>query len=451
MLEALLRRPGSQLQHACDEAWAPGLAREGRRILAEAFGLDGNDHAPGSAAVDSRRPRSAGPVPRPFAPGPRCPALDGPALAELCGWLRLTEPPWPPARTTSSRAARLLAVAGALGRISLLAAAPTDQGAIGPAIAGEASAWALCRTAALLVAAAQRGPAGRVAPRGRSAGRSSAFTKFSAGVSSGDMGRPTKGMRRRGSSLGLASAQGSSFVASSWHERSAPQPGDEVLAHWMLPGGRQSEGVEDAIVEAYDEDRQRVFLQYADGLRLSAPLSWVVQRREPCRPEEHPSEEAEFSPPPACSILGVMPADGADYALQRLLQRGAAAGQVCARVRSLCARPRGAGLQPLAAALRASLAEAPESARSAVVEALCALCGSGSVDAPVARILTNAVLLSGCDHLPCTQRQLALLKRAAALSDTQRSKLGALFDARRRWCPPASLISAARVPRVYAG
>lgn len=228
-------------------------------------------------------------------------------------------------------------------------------------------------------------------------------------------------------------------------------PGDAVLAHWTLPSGDRSDGVEDATVLAVDLERELVWLRYVDGLQSNVPLSWVVQMQgrhaqrkagdstmaallHSGAKEEDAVEAAADLAPAARSVLHVTPADGADYSLQRLLQRGAPLAEICARVRTLCSRPNGAGLQPLTSALRFVLSK-PGPAQNLCLEALCILCNSCAEDAALARLYANAILLSGSHVLPCTARQLALLRKSKALSKVQLSKLEVLFQEAPRWRP----------------
>jgi hypothetical protein len=88
------------LEEATDPRRAAFLRYEGRRHVAEAFGISPMEF--GHAAASPSRAQS------------QCTALDPAVLAEACGLLRLEEGQ-PPARTQKGRAERMLAIVGALG------------------------------------------------------------------------------------------------------------------------------------------------------------------------------------------------------------------------------------------------------------------------------------------------------------------------------------------------
>eukprot|EP00927_Polykrikos_kofoidii_P012962 TRINITY_DN15647_c0_g4_i1.p1 TRINITY_DN15647_c0_g4~~TRINITY_DN15647_c0_g4_i1.p1 ORF type:complete len:434 (+),score=46.70 TRINITY_DN15647_c0_g4_i1:67-1368(+) len=407
ILENLARRDCPELIHACDPLCAPCIAREGRCLFAEALG-----HIPPSGTW--REIASCG-RPLPTDAGVRCPELDGPVLSEVCGLLHLDMgPSWPPVRTRGARARRLLAVGGALGRLSIMAhvgdgrSRDTDH---------KVAAWLLGGIVRLLLVAASSrfgcdfvggGDVRAAPPHLRGAGR-------------------PYGNRPRSCAPGGAVPLGHSPL----------MPGDEVLAHWALPSGKRSNGVEDAVVLEVDPGRKLALLRYMDGLEVSVPAEWVVEHHRRQHKEYHRQRCDEESPSSAsCSILGVVSADGADHALLRLIQRGAPSAEICARVRLLCARASGAGLEPLAVAVRAALPAAPEPHQLILMEVICALCGGGAEDASFARTFVNAVLLSGCDKLACTHRQRGLIQRSEVLTVTQKSKLEALFHRpRHMWLP----------------
>eukprot|EP00929_Paragymnodinium_shiwhaense_P078332 TRINITY_DN40597_c0_g1_i1.p1 TRINITY_DN40597_c0_g1~~TRINITY_DN40597_c0_g1_i1.p1 ORF type:complete len:561 (-),score=111.99 TRINITY_DN40597_c0_g1_i1:15-1643(-) len=493
VIEAMVRGGCTQLFQASDSGISPTLAREGRWLVAEALGLPAPDARKSTASAG--RPRSA-------EAGARCPALDAPVLAEVCGLLQLHRAPlWPAARTVAARASRLLAVLGGLGRVSMMATAPVADD---PALDGEAAAWVLSSISQLLAAvssvlthAGRRG--GGAGMRRRPMNATAAPYRHAA----------VRSPRR------AAMAPGGAHVRAGAGPVLEPEedvlgPGDEVLAHWPLPTGDRSDGVEDAVVLGADMEVGSVRLEYADGMELEVPRSWIVQlvRRRTSPSGAHDAlaaqrrmaallaaeedgeeadarmaallaagaeedaaemrmaallaagadpeaayeatagdramaallasgakEEDQALGPAAC--LGrrpISPADGADYHLLRLLERGAPLADICARVRALCSRPNGAGLQPLTASLHAALHK-PGGAQTMCLEVLCILCNSSSDDAALARLFANAILLSRCDPLPCTARQLALLRKSRALSVVQLSKLESLFCEPPRWRP----------------
>jgi len=237
-----------------------------------------------------------------------------------------------------------------------------------------------------------------------------------------------------------------------------------VLAHWPLPSGDRSRGVEDAMVLGVDPGRAAVGLRYIDGLEIEVPQAWVVAAadRRPvatvaafrpsasCRAEltcELPGEPRRAAPQSA-ELCAAAPApadatanpgeaeerEASDYPLLRLLQVAAPAEELAARVRQLIHRPRGDGAAAVSETLRCGLAAAPVAGQRACVDALLVLCAGGVEDAPVARAFANDILLSGCSRLPCTPRQLRLLEQSAALTDQQRAKLGVLGSVpRRQW------------------
>jgi len=386
-----------ELVLACEKGIAPGLAREGRRLLSDALGVPSSELGDRRHVERHRRPLSAG------ARGARCAALDRGLLAEVCCVLRLDREPWPSARTPCARAERLLAVVGALGRRMLHG---TDESV------EQATEWAVRHLAQLLASVGRQPKMRRVRPRPASVGRLDSRSHTG-----------TLGMSLPASPLAV---------------------GDAVLAHWAAADGAQSSSVEDATVLGVSRDGRRVSLLFVDGMELEVPCSWVVQRCEPSVADHGHAEFVDSTlrrfedlPPavsgtPAYSVLHVAPADGADFTLQRLLQRGAPPAEVAARVVWLCNRPRGAGVVPLTAALT-DLATAPQSAQQACVEALCALCRGAGEDAPAARAFANAVLLSGCHRLCCSSVQLRTLRGAAVLSQTQRRKLETLFQPPGHW------------------
>merc|ERR1712070_338741 len=126
---------------------------------------------------------------------------------------------------------------------------------------------------------------------------------------------------------------------------------------------------------------------------------------------------------PTYSLLGFTPVGDGDYSLERLLQAASSPAEIAVRVRDLCELPRGDGLQALVMAISTALPSAPVLGQQNCMEALCALCSGGAGDAHAARALANAMLLSNCGQVPCTPWQLSILRSAAALSETQRSKL----------------------------
>jgi len=376
----------------------------------------------------------------------RCAALDLPVLAEACDLLGFARGHWPlGARTHRGAAERTLAVAGALGCV--VAARRSDN-------FREAAAWALSALAQTL---AEIG-----AQRQASAETAAAVGDHSLHRSAGRMRTGTGGFDRAGSAgrrggAGGSRGSGSRSPASRARLRRAasnpalqagalrlPRVGDEVLAHWPLPDGSKSRGVEDALVLGADPGKALIALRFIDGMELEVPPDWVATRPDgkPIRrnSQDTPSEENEEEeedvvtprwPPPAAPSAAAL--NSADYPLLRLLQVAAPAAEICGRMRDLFDRPRGLGLDGISAALRVALAAAPVAGQRACMEALCTFCNGGAEDAMVARHIANSILLSGCARLSCTSRQLEILRHARPLSEVQRAKLVALCQPAKAW------------------
>lgn len=380
-------RRSSVLQQALDARRGSFLRWEGRRHVAEALGL---------AAVSADVEVTSASCPASAKAGTRCLALDVVVLAEVCSLLCLDAAPWPPARTKSSRAERMLAIIGALDCAALVPK---------PGCLDTASGEILSRLVSMLSAVAQR--------------------RQVAALSSKRATRRCNG-RSTSQTYGWNSHRLDSSTRFQSVSRSALRPRDEVLAHWALPDGEPSRSLEEAVVLSTDPSSGRTRLRYVDGMELVVPSSWISQRRPPGNHECSSDALQPVDLESPSGISGFVPVLDCDYPLERLIRGACSPAEICARARCLCARPRGAGLALLAAAVAAALPCAPEQGQQNCVEALCALCSGGGGDAESARAMANAILLSNCGQIACTPWQLSTLRSAPALSDTQRNKLLAL-------------------------
>mmetsp|Transcript_121831 Transcript_121831/g.389579 ORF Transcript_121831/g.389579 Transcript_121831/m.389579 type:complete len:486 (+) Transcript_121831:24-1481(+) len=402
------------------------LAREGRRALARALGqpLLASGSLPGFAkSSSSRRPRSAqrrggGSLGGSGGPGPtwpRCAELDSPVLAEACGILGLDQDPLPQSRTSKAAADQLLAVAGALGCI--VAARPDDN-------FGRAAAWALGGLSRLLseLSASRR----------------------TAADDAHIVCRPATPMRRPTSASGFGQRPRGGPLAACVP---AVRAGDRVLAHWLLPDGFRSLGVEDADVLGVSREQLLARLRYIDGLELDVPLDWIavspdgsIIKRASSDVAAVVNEPSELGSSGTLRYSEELPTaasedlEKADYPLLRLMQAGAPTAELCARIRDLYDRPRGAGMLAVTAAFRVGLTTGPPAIQRACMEVLCSFCRGGPEDAALARSLANSALLSGLRELPLTPQQAANIRRAEALSEVQRYKLLALVASQDpRW------------------
>lgn len=382
-LRTLLRQT-NLFQDALDSRKARALRMEGRRSIAQALGLS-------SLAVD----RESTVASRPISPSKcsRCIALDVRVLSEVCDALCLNTAPWPLVRTQSSRAERVLSIVGALGSVTLMSQLASSDTIAAQVLAGIID---------LLAATAQQ---------------RQLATKQSQKVC---------GYRDRGGTI--RSDRPMQRLAEWMHLK----PGDEVLARWALRDGEPSQSVEEARVLAVDAASGRMRLRYVDGMELLVPYDWIFERRQPKRTEIDQqafkgalqSDDYSFDKPTV---------EHADYTLKMLLRGTSSPAEICNRIRTLCDRPQGLGVQSLTEAVCAALPRISELGRHNTLEALCTFCNAGAQDAACARAFANAILLSDCCSLRCSQSQLAALRYATALSATQKSKLLALTTPTSSW------------------
>jgi len=352
--------------------------------VAEALGLP-------SLAVD-RESTIAG---RPISPGKgaRCVALDAKVLSEGCEALCLDKAPWPHVHTQSRRAERILSIIGALSSVTLMSRLGSLDTIFARILSGVIN---------LLVAIAQQRQEATSLCKQLSGNHNRRGTICS--------DRPMKRL-------------------SEWINLHL---GDEVLARWALRDGEPSQSVEEAVVLDVDDACGRVRLRYVDGMELLVPNDWIFERRQP-KYAEVDHQVVQDALQSDVSSFDVSKVDDGDYALKMLIRGASSPAEICNRIRTLCDRPRGLGLHSFTAAVCAALPRVSDVGQHKCIEALCAFCNAGAQDAACARALANAILLSECPSLRCSQSQVSALRHATALSETQRSKLLALTAPASCW------------------
>lgn len=244
------------------------LEREGRRCMAWAYGVP--LAALGSSLASSSRPVDGWAYHHTAHHGARVPALDRPSLAETCAVLELHLPPWSPVSLANARAARVLVLAGALS-CGCRSREDPDECWV--------AAWILHHMTKILQSVSRRQQAVKA-------------VTTAARLTAGAGARSPSGSRkwlpfskvRRPASAPLRSPRRPAKQAYEYEAHPEPaarrpwlQGGDRVRAHWVLPHGGRSLGIEDAVVLEADPDRARVRLLYDDGPDLWVPASWVVQ------------------------------------------------------------------------------------------------------------------------------------------------------------------------------